>query len=298
MVPEEFRKRLFDWPDAPVPVAFDGALFDDLPSLLKNAGFKPRSLFLEQTDREIQRTSPQYIMAPRDRLELLLSLPDITTGGVFWNAPGVEEMAFYRHLRSLTMVRLPVPEEEQKPGGPKTEMHVFRHFDPATVAITMPAMKASQRARLLGPAKSLLLDAPEGVFEAKCRDNWPSPTLGALCFTSDQLEGISNDLLDRSRKKIAEWLRLDQPLATESMTNMELINFVKQRELEARNLGASTEEGFGYYSKLWLISNGEITHQQETQKFLCGPYADARLRVLMNQDESLQGKPPRISANG
>ncbi|MBO1362057.1 hypothetical protein J2D73_19945 [Acetobacter sacchari] len=259
MVPEEFRKRLFDWPDAPVPVAFDGALFDDLPSLLKNASFKPRSLFLEQTDREIQRTSPQFIMAPHDRLELLLSLPDITTGGVFWNAPGVEEMAFYRHLRSLTMVRLPVPEKEQKPGDPKTEMCVFRHFDPATVAITMPVMTPAQRARVMGPAKSFLLHSPEGAMEAKRRVEWPDAEKGTLTFNSVQMKIITKNLNKRRHyRPVLRFLRDCGPISIQNETDVWLLELIDAAESRRVEWGLKTQSGLSCLSLLSYITHGKI----------------------------------------
>lgn len=91
--------------------------------------------------------------------------------------------ALFRNLRSLTMVRLPQQEDRIIPGGLRTRAAIFRHFDPGTVAITLPAMTLPQRARLFGPAQSLLIDAPEGVLEAKRRPDWPQPEIGRLSFS-------------------------------------------------------------------------------------------------------------------
>lgn len=182
-IPEDFRQKLLSWPETPVFVALDGALFGNLPRLLEEAKFDFLSLFLGQTDPEIVRAAPQFVMVSRDRLAAFLEIPRITKGAVFWNAPGCERLVFFRHLRSPTMTRIPMPEERSMAEGRKTRAVVFRHFDPGTVVITLPVMTLPQRGRMFGPAQSLLIDAPEGILEAKRRSDWPEPELGRLSFS-------------------------------------------------------------------------------------------------------------------
>ncbi|GBQ95800.1 hypothetical protein AA23498_2439 [Acetobacter nitrogenifigens DSM 23921 = NBRC 105050] len=279
----DLKTRLAAWDVEPIMATMDGGFFDDLPALLASAGFRFRSLFIEQTEAEAKRHSPVLVAIPKTRVDEFLALPEAATGSVFWNASGCEEMAFFRHLRGLTMVRIPV---DEKIDYGRTHMCVFRHFDPATVAITLPAMRDAQRARMFGPAISILVNAPEGVLEARRRENWPIAERGVLVFEPSQMAMIALALNDRSQRKIIQWLRGKEPDLTSKYDDVALHALVTDIVRYARLWNISSEEGLAWFTWLWVTTDGEVHEDENVKEFIYdfgNDGADIRLLDLIEE---------------
>ncbi|QDH18098.1 DUF4123 domain-containing protein [Swingsia samuiensis] len=288
---KEIRNKLSQWSQAPIFVALDGALFNNLPRLLDDAGFNALSLFIEQTDPESIRVSPQFVSVPHNRLEEFLNIPKVSKGCVFWNAPNCEPMSFYRHLRSLSMVRIPY-KKQTTADAHRTRMVFFRHFDPATVAITLPVLRPEQRARLFGPAQSLLIDAPEGVLEAKKQSNWPPPEKGFLTFDAEQMARISEALALRSKRAIASYLRDTASQKTAHLSDNELLTYISQQEKIAHEYGVTSEAGIGRFCWLQLMSDGKFIQIKTVQIMIRSPEnsPDDNLIKIMDQIAYIQSQ--------
>ncbi|AQS85526.1 MAG: DUF4123 domain-containing protein [Acetobacter aceti] len=274
------RDKIALWPDQPVFAAMDGAGFSNLPRFLRDERIPFRPLFLDRRPGDVGRAGPFMAIVPRDRLETFLTLRDVPDGSVFWNAPcGADE--FHRHLRSLTMVRIP-----SAPGkSPKTRMVVFRHFDPKTVVLTLPVMTPAQRARMFGPAQSLVVSVPEGVLEAKRRMDWPEPAKGPLSFTKEQMDAITDGMTLRSRRKIVAYLRETALEQTKKMDDTELLGFVEEAEKVGKAWGLKTEAGQGRLAWLQLMSEGRFAKQKAIERVieLKNDKADSVLKIFMEE---------------
>lgn len=284
---DSIREKIARWGDGPVHVAMDGALFDDLPDMLRRADFESRPLFIEQSDPKMRRDGPHAVVFPRERLDDFLILPDVTKGGVFWNVPNCDAMTFYRHLRGLNMARLPTPATVELSSGRKTRMVVFRHFDPASVLVTLPVMTPAQRARMFGPAHALLLDTQsrQGTLEARRRNNWPDAEKGPLTFSRAQMDQVSDAMVARSRHNVMEFLRREAPGSTSDASDDVLLFFVKETERLARHWGLTTEKGFKAFAWIRLRSNGEAFEMNDVKAFVTDGQAvpDEQAHAIMQE---------------
>src|SRR5262249_38934163 len=92
----------------PVFAAVDGAQFDDLPALLKEAGLPHRSLFLGHADEAAEKVGPWFVdLTPGGAAEKLGALIGDRPAAVLWSCSS-GEAALYRHLRGLNMAVVPL----------------------------------------------------------------------------------------------------------------------------------------------------------------------------------------------
>ncbi|QDH17380.1 DUF4123 domain-containing protein [Swingsia samuiensis] len=250
----QIQKKIDAWPHRPIFIAMDGAQFDNLPNLLRKNKIFFKSLFLDRKPGSVGRSGPFLATIAPHQGEFFLSLPDVLNGSVFWNAQCSFD-TFYRHLRTLSLVRIPSQSEEKS----KTRMVVFRHFDPKTIALILPIMTLPQRARFFGPAQSLLISVPEGVLEAKRRSNWPEPEKGFLSFDQEKMNLITDAMKLRSHHKIAKFLRDTAPDQTKDMNDEALLKFVERSEEESKIFEVTTEAGKGRFAWLQLMSHEKFS---------------------------------------
>ena len=279
------------WPDQPVFAAMDGAGFINLPRFLTNERIPFRPLFLDRRPGDVGRSGPFMVIVPRERLKTFVSFSGVTEGSVFWNT-SCNADEFHRHLRSLTMVRIPSSSSEE---SRKTRMVVFRHFDPKTVALTLPVMTLAQRARMFGPAQSLLISVPEDVLEAKRRIDWPEPEKGPLSFTQEQMNAVTNGMNLRSRQKIVAYLRKTAPEQTAGMDDTTLLDFVEETEKAGEAWGLKTEAGQGRLAWLQLMSEGKFIKSSDILTYMktVQDSPDQGLKTLITASSSLASQRER-----
>jgi hypothetical protein len=116
---------------------------------------------------------------------------------VIWSWPK-GEMALYRHLRTLNLVKIPnearaeaEAEGEDVSNMPSFETVLFRHWDPNVLGTLLPLLEVPQQARFLGAAGGLAFDAPDigRMFAAPRPSGLPPPTPGMLRFGEGHLAG-------------------------------------------------------------------------------------------------------------
>jgi hypothetical protein len=95
------------WP-RPVFVTIDGALLPDVPGLTAKADIFPRPLFIEHDGAATVQAGPWFAALDKRHLTNLMQIEGIETAAVFWGG-AIEEMAVFRHLRSINLVDVPRP---------------------------------------------------------------------------------------------------------------------------------------------------------------------------------------------
>lgn len=275
------RKILAEWP-LPVFAVLDGAHYDDLPSLLRQADVPARALFLEYRDNAgLLRSGPH--LAPLDgwRLNNLLRIEGIEKAAVFWRVDKPDEPAFYRHLRTLNLVNIPVPTPD--PFAPVRRTVMFRHWDPGVLALTLPVLTQAQRTRLFGPAEALAIMAPEGMLQAQRQSDWPIPSRGRLTLDAAQMQALSSAMTARAHRAVATYLRDTAPELTQAMDDARLLVFVSQSDTLARTWGLITEAGFGRFAWLQLATQGRFASSEQARAVLGagGASPDQQIKLLM-----------------
>jgi hypothetical protein len=273
-----------NWP-RPVFVVIDGVLLPDVPGLTAKADVFPRSLFVEHSDPGTVLAGPWFAALDERHVNGLLRIEGIETAAVFWSG-AVDEAVVFRHLRSLNLVDIPRPDDAPPdPFAADPETVLFRHWDPSVLALTLPVLQPAQRARLFGPMEAIGLFAPSlgGAREARRRVDWPEPDRGRIRISNAQMTGIAAAMTDRSRRRIAAFLRDAAQVETIGMDDMALIAFVADSETSGRALGLTTELGLSRWAYLMVISGGAIATIEPARAFLTslpGP-PDERIDTMM-----------------
>jgi hypothetical protein len=272
------------WPK-PVYVAIDGALLPDVPGVTRRADVFARSLFVEHRDPGTVLAGPWFAALDVRHLKSFLLIEGIETAAVFWGG-AVEEAVVFRHLRSLNLFDIPRPADAPPdPFAADPETVLFRHWDPAMMALVLPVLEPAQRARLLGPMDVIGLHAPSlgGAREAKRRANWPAPEHGRIRLSVAQMEHITKAMIDGSRQKITAFLRDAAPLETAGIDEPALLIFVADCESNGRSLGLTTEQGLARWTYLMLVSKGAIATVEPVRAFMAKTPGtpDERVGALM-----------------
>jgi hypothetical protein len=272
------------WP-RPVFVTIDGALLPDVPGLTAKADIFPRPLFIEHDDAATVQAGPWFAALDERHLTNLMQIERIETAAVFWGG-AIDEMAVFRHLRSINLVDVPRPADAPPdPFAADPETVLFRHWDPSVMALILPVLEPAQRARLFGPMVAIALHAESlgGSREAKRRVDWPEPAHGRIRISHAQMDSIAAAMTERSRRTIAAFLRDAAPTETEGMDDPALTKFIAGSETSGRALGLVTERGLSRWAYLMLVSRGAIATTAPVRSFLTATPGtpDERISTLM-----------------
>lgn len=255
----ELLAMMQGWP-RPVYVAIDGVLLPDVPGVTRRADVSARSLFVEHRDPGMIQAGPWFAALDDRHLKSFLLIEGIETAAVFWGG-AAEEAAVFRHLRSLNLFDIPRPADAPPdPFAADPETVLFRHWDPAMMALVLPVLEPAQRARLLGPMDVIGLYASllGGAREAKRRANWPAPVRGRIRLSVAQMEQITKAMVDGSRQRIAAYLRDTALAQTATMDDLTLFAFIERSEIIGRSWGLVSEASFGRFAWLMLATQGGI----------------------------------------
>ena len=271
---------------APWFAVLDGGLFDDLPGDLLRQGIACRSLFLDHADREVEQAGPWLVAADEDRARR--HVVDLTVAqpcAVFWG--GAEgDLALWRHLRTLNEVLIPA--ETVQDGGDGSgrgrERVLFRHWDPNVLASVLPLLDAAQLARVLGPARSIVMNAPDygGLTEVPRPSDLPPPR-GPLRLAQDQMEELKGAMLHASRLRIARFLKSSIQAPLPEVSDDYLWRATLASEPTADELGLRTEQGRARWTYLLAMSGGQVAAIPEVRAFIRegGASPDDQMKALM-----------------
>lgn len=243
----------------------DGAHVDGAAAQLKARKLIGRPLFLEAGGKSSIDTGPHLVSVPNPyALEQLQELVAGKPALMFWSwQHGAETL--YRHLRTINLVE--IPDEER---GTGYETVVFRHASPNVMASVLPLLTPAQVSRLLGSSAGLTFDAPDfgGVKLLPRPDGLPQMPRGYLRFEKEQVEKMGETQMVRSRRRIGRYLRGVAPEHTRGLSDTELNAAVLQAERTGREIGLKSEQAFGRWSYLNIITRGAVLEQDGVRKYL------------------------------
>ena len=159
-----------------------------------------------------------------------------------------------------------------------------RHWDPRVLADVLPVLNESQFARVLGPADEVVLLDPAdkgglGVRRARALPDAPVPSRGMLVLDSDQMSAVGEAVAERSRRRIALYLRSVAPDETGQLGLPGTAQLVRDAEADGRALGLRSEQGLGRWAYLSLVDDGRVVRVPEVRAFVALPGADPDLQV-------------------
>jgi hypothetical protein len=172
------------------------------------------------------------------------------------------------------------------------EAVLFRHGDGNVLAQTLPQLGAAQFSRLFGPAIGLTFPAPDypssngsPVRRAPLPADAPPAPAGLLRLTAEQLAGIEEARLEKSRRRIAAYLREVAPERTASMSDAELAQMTAAHMDEARGYGVRSEAGMGRWSYMALMTGGKLSRNADVRSVMTANEPsmppDDRVRLLL-----------------
>jgi hypothetical protein len=259
---------------APKPLfaVLDGALFDDLPGDLTNAGFSPRSLFLDHADVEFERAGPWLLALDDERaLDHVHALAIAQPCAVFWSCQEGGEV-LWRHLRTLNEALIPLQGENLEQVDPQSafERVLFRHWDPNVLSALMPVLDAGQFARVLGPASHVAIYAPDygGVRRIPRPDDLPSAPHGPLKILPGQMNALTDAMVHSSRLKIARYLKRNVPDHFQGIDDEFLWGATIASETTADELGIETERGRARWAYVMMLSDGKAAELPQVRGFI------------------------------
>lgn len=257
----------------------DGAHFKDVRSVLRDHGLGAESLFLELPGRPSPVSGPFFTALDHAGLMRLAEIPGIEQACVLWCSP-VSTVLAYRHFRKLNHVKIPSVEFQGT-----HERVLFRHWDPAVLALMLPLLEPEQRPQLFGPmTRAAFYSADAGqVLEATARHDWPPAPRGPLEFSQAQMEQTAEAMKARSHRAVARFLRRNAEPHTAAMDDAALLRFVDAADAESRQWGVRYEAGIGRFAWLLLVTEGRLRQMPEARTFILGDgsASDDRLRQLM-----------------
>ena len=277
----------------PAFAVLDGALWDDLPRELGQAGLSGRSLFLG-AGTETEAAGPWLVaMGRRDGdVETILALVGERPAAAYWGC-SAGEVALYRHLRTLNQMQMtrPAPESpgEQAVSSPVAEVVLFRHWDPRALGCVLPLLDEFQYARLLGPAEEVAVLDPVplgglGVRRAVRLPDLPMAPRGRLTLDAEQIAALDETMQERSRRRVAAYLRDAAPELTGSLSDAALHGRVRQCQATGTALGLSSERAQMKWAYLMVLTDGRAAGTPEVVRFIrSGPSPDAQVDEAMRQ---------------
>jgi len=239
----------------------DGAHFEDALLSLSAMEIPARSLFINRSPSAVRAGPFLAQLRTKKSREALFGFIGDKPAAVFWTCSQGESILF-RHLRTINMALIPGEE-----GADDTVL--FRHYDPLVLTLMMPLLDREQFARIIGPAEHIVMFSPDtGVRHVQRPDDLAEARAGLLRVSAAQITGIEDGMRKRSRARIANYLRDAAPEVTATMSDDALLKFVGDSEDVGRVLGLRTEQGFGRWAYLMLMTNGEVAQSREVRVFI------------------------------
>ena len=266
----------------------DGAQVASLPEMLSRQGLSARPLLRSPADTGVERAGPWLVALGTTGLRSVLALVGDQPAAVFWAWPN-GEAALHGHLRRLNMARLPswaaTGQPEPEGGGVGTRNVLFRHWDPRVLGAVMPALRADQFRRVLGPATEIAYAAPEfgGVRRVVSDPEWPLAPAGPLLITSDQAGAIAERRGDARQARMVAFMRasVGEPLA--GVPEADIHEHLRESEAAADRLGIRTEAGHCRWAFLMYATNGEVARHADVADFVRAGKPDAQVEALMGE---------------
>lgn len=267
----------------PAFAVLDGSAWPDLPVALGRHVLVRRSLFVD-AGPSITAAGPWLV--PLDRpgaSKAVLAVLEDKPAAVFWSCPAGAR-ALNHHLRTLNQARL-----EQ--AGAASVTVTFRHWDPRVLSMTMPLLDGSQYARVMGPSQEAVLLDPEDLGGFGLRrlvrfPELPEPPHGLLALRAEQVAALDGAVQERSRRKVATYLRAVAPELTGRLDEEQLRRRVLQCEESGRTLGLANERAQMKWALLMFSTNGRVEGMPEVTGFIrsgAGGSPDGRMDQAMRQ---------------
>ncbi|WP_448112048.1 DUF4123 domain-containing protein [Mesorhizobium amorphae] len=284
-----FRAALDQMP-RPLFAVLDGGQFDDLEDELSDAGIQARALFLRGGDEDMRRDGPWLVALSNSATyaaieELALEKPC----AVFWSCPAGEQ-ALWKHLRSLNEILIPDTRFAGNINMPASATHervLFRHWDPEGLVPVLRQADLEQFARLLGPAQTILTNAPGngGLVRVPRPENLPRPSTGPLTLRTEQLEAIDNRSRAEYCSRMSAILREMAPEETSQMSEAQLDELVLRYEASGNKLGLFQERSLSIWGFLMLTTGEKFEKSPDIREFVVnGPGTpDENVETLLDR---------------
>jgi hypothetical protein len=258
----------------------DGGKFDDVARLLLEAGLSGRPLYLEGGDPAARAAAGHLVPLYEARdLRAAIALGREPGALVIWSWPK-GEMALYRHLRTLNLVKIPngaraeaEAEGEDVSGMPACETVLFRHWDPNVLGTLLPLLDGPQQARFLGAAGGLAFDAPDigRMFAAPRPAGLPTAAPGMLRFSDGQLEALRTARIEASRQRVAKFLRNNVPKVVLSRHAPDIDALIDRETQVGATLGIKKERDIARWTYLQVITGGRLHEQASIRRLFSDP---------------------------
>jgi hypothetical protein len=169
---------------------------------------------------------------------------------------------------------------------------MFRHGDGNVLAEVMPVLDAAQFSRMFGPAKALMFPAPDHpgsdgspLRRAVLPADAPPAAPGLLKLSMEQMRGIEEARLERSRRKVMTYLRDVDPGATEGLSDREQRTLIVEYEQSGDAMGLKSERAHMKWAYLMSVSDGEIAKSSATKSFFSesSKHPDDRIDDVMDE---------------
>lgn len=235
---------------------------------------------------------------PQAQFGLVAEMTGDLPAAVLWTGDaGLSEERLWRHLRTLNMVLIPKEYDRQNvpppfAGEETHEAVMFRHADGNVLAEVLPVLDASQFSRVFGPAKALLFLAPDHpasdgspLRRAVLPDDAPAAQPGLLKLSMDEMRGIEEMRLERSRHKVMNYLRDVDPGATEGLSDRELRALIVKYEKSGDAMGLQSERAHMKWAYLMSVSDGELAKSSAAKSFFSesSKHPDDRIDDVMDE---------------
>jgi hypothetical protein len=287
--------------EQPLFAVLDGALFDDLPSILQQAELKHRSLFIKPEDREFERAGPWLVaLVDSSARTIVETLALAQPCAVFWSCAEGEEV-LWRHLRSINEILIPDVRYSQAEANGRLvhERVLFRHWDPNALSRMLRQLDARQYSRLFGPAQSILMNAPAegGILRSiKPQDYTRTPT-GPLTIRAEQLEALDAQSRTTYCAKMSSILKQMAPQETSGMSDDELDERILRYEASGNRMGLTQERSLSIWGYLMLTSGDRFEGKPEIRGYLQSKPGtpDENVEILLDQMTRLAGTIEKVS---
>ncbi|MFT4179234.1 MAG: DUF4123 domain-containing protein [Thermomonas sp.] len=147
---EQLRRTVFGNGASPVFAVLDGAIIDDLPSLLQRNAPEALCLFSGSLDPMLAAAAPYVMQLDPDATATQMALRDGWNdhwGIVLVADPGVDLHAVRSHLRRVLRVRTP-----------DGNSMLFRFYDPRAFRTVIPSLDAPARREFFGPIRGIYVE--------------------------------------------------------------------------------------------------------------------------------------------
>lgn len=288
-------------------------------SLYKNDGVDnrdrvrttPQLVWLDR--KRVSTTKQDEIEAPTQPddkpdptiLDRLIALIGERPAAVFWACPQGGD-ALYRHLRTINMVLFPryaasdlgesyeansLSASDNDEGKPlETRDHdlvLFRHADANVIAQVLPALDASQFARLFGPASTILFvpdrDWGGGAKQAIKPDDLPKPPSGPLKLNTETVQRIESHRLFASRRHRMDYVRDTCRAETAGASDEMVAEHIRISDETGKQLGLVSEAAHCRWAFIMCKTNGRVLKTPEILRRISseGSSPDEQVRTFM-----------------